>query len=94
MSSVIGLINYGIAGNIYSIKKAIEKAGGTVKVVNNQDELNSVDKIVIPGIGSFKDAMNELEQRELIESLKKAIQKKPTLGICLGMQILSTLGFE
>ena len=94
MSSVIGLINYGIAGNIYSIKKAIEKAGGTVKVVNNQDELNSVDKIVIPGVGSFKDAMNELEQRELIESLKKAIQKKPTLGICLGMQILSTLGFE
>lgn len=94
MGSVIGLINYGIAGNIYSIKKAIEKAGGTVKVVNNQDELNSVDKIVIPGIGSFKDAMNELEQRELIESLKKAIQKKPTLGICLGMQILSTLGFE
>lgn len=94
MSSVIGLINYGIAGNIYSIKKAIEKAGGTVKVVNNQDQLNSVDKIVIPGIGSFKDAMNELEQRELIESLKKAIQKKPTLGICLGMQILSTLGFE
>ena len=94
MSSVIGLINYGIAGNIYSIKKAIEKAGGTVKVVNNQDELNSVDKIVIPGVGSFRDAMNELEQRELIESLKKAIQKKPTLGICLGMQILSTLGFE
>lgn len=94
MSSVIGLINYGIAGNIYSIKKAIEKAGGTVKVVNNQDELNSVDKIVIPGVGSFKDAMNELEQRELIESLKKAIQTKPTLGICLGMQILSTLGFE
>lgn len=94
MSSVIGLINYGIAGNIYSIKKAIEKAGGTVKVVNNQDELNSVDKIVIPGVGSFRDAINELEQRELIESLKKAIQKKPTLGICLGMQILSTLGFE
>ena len=94
MSNIIGLINYGIAGNIHSIKKAIEKAGGTVKVVNNQDELNSVDKIVIPGVGSFRDAINELEQRELIESLKKAIQKKPTLGICLGMQILSTLGFE
>lgn len=94
MSSVIGLINYGIAGNIYSIKKAIEKAGGTVKVVNNQDELNSVDKIIIPGVGSFKDAMNELEKSELIEPLKKITQTKPTLGICLGMQILSTLGFE
>jgi len=92
--NIIGLINYGIAGNIHSIKKAIEKAGGTVKIVNNEEELNSIDKIVIPGVGSFKDAMNELEKDELLEPLKKAIKIKPTLGICLGMQILSTLGFE
>lgn len=94
MSNIIGLINYGIAGNIHSIKKAIEKAGGTVKIVNNENELNSVDKIVIPGVGSFKDAMEELKKDQLLEPLKKAIQIKPTLGICLGMQILSTLGFE
>ncbi|WP_428026081.1 imidazole glycerol phosphate synthase subunit HisH [Arcobacter sp.] len=94
MSNIIGLINYGIAGNIHSIKKAIEKAGGTVKIVNNENELNNVDKIVIPGVGSFKDAMAELEKDKLLEPLKKAIQIKPTLGICLGMQILSTLGFE
>ena len=94
MSKIIGLINYGIAGNIHSIKKAIEKAGGTVKIVNNEEELKSVDKIVIPGVGSFKDAMSELEKEKLLEPLKEAIQTKPTLGICLGMQILSTLGFE
>ena len=94
MSNIIGLINYGIAGNIHSIKKAIEKAGGTVKIVNNENELNRVDKILIPGVGSFKDAMEELKKNELLEVLKKAIQIKPTLGICLGMQILSTLGFE
>lgn len=94
MSNIIGLINYGIAGNIHSIKKAIEKAGGTVNIVNNENELNNVDKIVIPGVGSFKDAMAELENDKLLEPLKKAIQTKPTLGICLGMQILSTLGFE
>lgn len=94
MNNVIGLINYGIAGNIHSIKKAIEKAGGTVKIVNNEQELNIVDKIVIPGVGSFKDAMSELEKDDLLEPLKQAIQTKPTLGICLGMQILSTLGFE
>jgi imidazole glycerol-phosphate synthase subunit HisH len=94
MNNIIGLINYGIAGNIHSIKKAIEKAGGSVEIVNNKDELNIVDKIVIPGVGSFKDAMSELEKDELLEPLKKAIQTKPTLGICLGMQILSTLGFE
>lgn len=94
MSNIIGLINYGIAGNLHSIKKAIEKAGGIVKIVNNEIELNSVDKIIIPGVGSFKDAMAELKNDELLEPLKKAIQSKPTLGICLGMQILSTLGFE
>lgn len=94
MSNIIGLINYGIAGNIHSIKKAIEKAGGTVKIVNNEEELNIVDKIVIPGVGSFKDAMNELEKDKLLEPLKQAIKTKPSLGICLGMQILSTLGFE
>lgn len=94
MSNIVGLINYGIAGNIHSIKKAIEKAGGIVKVVNNESELNSVDKIVIPGVGSFKDAMIELGNDELLMPLKKAIQTKPTLGICLGMQILSSLGFE
>lgn len=94
MSNIIGLINYGIAGNIHSIKKAIEKAGGNVKIVNTKEELSSVDKIVIPGVGSFKDAIAELEKDELLEPLRKAIQMKPTLGICLGMQILSTLGFE
>lgn len=94
MSNIIGLINYGITGNIHSIKKAIEKAEGIVRIVNNENELNNVNKIVIPGVGSFKDAMAELDKDKLLEPLKKAIQIKPTLGICLGMQILSTLGFE
>jgi len=94
MSNVIGLINYGIAGNIHSIKKAIEKAGGIVKIVNTKEELDTVDKIVIPGVGSFKDAMNELQKSNLFEPLREAIKTKTILGICLGMQILSRLGFE
>ncbi len=94
MRNLVGLINYGMTGNIHSIKKAIEKAGGNVKIVNNEEDINLVDKIVIPGVGSFKDAIKELEKDKLIEPLKKAIKSKPTLGICLGMQILSTLGVE
>jgi len=94
MSSIIGVINYGVAGNIHSIKKAIEKAGGVVKIINSKEELDSIDKIVIPGVGSFKNAIRELEESNLLDSLKEAIKNKPTLGICLGMQILSTLGFE
>jgi len=94
MSNVVGVINYGIAGNIHSIKKAVEKAGGIVKVINNKEEFKEVSKIVIPGVGSFNDAMRELESDDLLNSLKEEIKIKPTLGVCLGMQILATIGFE
>ncbi len=94
MSQVIGIVNYGIAGNIHSIQKAITYAGGEVKIVNNKKELLAVDKIVLPGVGSFKDAMGELEKDNLLNTLRETIPLKPTLGICLGMQILARLGFE
>jgi len=92
MSKIIGIVNYGIAGNIHSIKKVIEKAGGTAVVINKAEQFNEVDKIVLPGVGSFKDAMQELENDGFLDPLRN--NKKPILGICLGMQILSTLGFE
>jgi len=88
----IGIINYGIAGNVYSIKKAVEKAGGTAFIINTRDDFDQADKIIIPGVGSFKDAMNELKNNDFIEPIKK--YNKPMLGICLGMQILSTIGEE
>lgn len=90
----IGLINYGMVGNVYSVKKAIEKAGGMVKIITDQHELGSIDKIVMPGVGSFKDVMIELQKDNMIEALKQAILSKPTLGICLGMQIFAKIGFE
>jgi len=92
VSNIIGIVNYGVAGNIHSIKKAVEKAGGKTLVINNPKQFSEVDKIVLPGVGSYKDAMQELEKDGFIEPLKTTT--KPILGICLGMQILSTLGFE
>jgi len=94
MSCTIGIINYGIAGNIHSIKKSILKAGADVKIINNKNDFNGIDKIVLPGVGSFKDAMSELTKSDLLDTLKEFIKTKPTLGICLGMQILTSLGFE
>ncbi len=94
MSSVIGIINYGVAGNLHSVKKAIEHAGGSVKIIEKKEEFSEVDKIILPGVGSFKDSIRELQRGDLLESLKRDIQVKPTLGICLGMQLLATLGFE
>lgn len=92
MKNLIGVVNYGIAGNIHSIKKAIKKAGGEVLVIEQDKDFSMVDKVVIPGVGCFKDAMHELEQSNLLQSLKSC--EKPMLGICLGMQILARLGFE
>ena len=92
MSSMIGIVNYGIAGNIHSVKKAVEKAGGNTLVINSPSDFNLVDKLVIPGVGSFKDAMQELESDNFIGPIQEF--SKPILGICLGMQILADLGFE
>ncbi|RLA83860.1 MAG: imidazole glycerol phosphate synthase subunit HisH [Epsilonproteobacteria bacterium] len=92
MSNIIGIVNYGIAGNIHSIEKAIKAAGGQTLVINKPEQFNEVDKLVLPGVGSFKDAMQELENDNFLEPLRN--NTKPILGICLGMQILSTVGFE
>ena len=86
MSNIIGIVNYGIAGNIHSVNKAIEKAGGDTLVINSPSDFDLVNKIVIPGVGSFKDAMQELENNGFIGPLKEF--DKPILGICLGMQLL------
>ena len=92
MTNIIGIINYGIAGNIHSVKKAIEKAGGKTLIINQVSDFELVDKLVIPGVGSFKDGMKELDNDDFINPIKDF--KKPILGICLGMQILADLGFE
>jgi imidazole glycerol phosphate synthase glutamine amidotransferase subunit len=92
MNNLIGIVNYGIAGNIHSVKKAIEKAGGNTIVINTPSDFDLVDKVIIPGVGSFKDSMQELNNDGFVEPLKRF--NKPILGICLGMQILAKLGFE
>ena len=92
MNNLIGIMNYGVAGNIHSVRKALEKAGGNTIVINDPSDFSLVDKVVIPGVGSFKDAMQELNDGDFIELLENF--DKPMLGICLGMQILAKLGFE
>jgi len=92
MSCIVGVVNYGIAGNIHSIKKALNAAGARTVIINDIEQFEKVDKIVLPGVGSFKDAMMELKKDGFVQLLKEI--DKPILGICLGMQILSTLGYE
>lgn len=94
MSKRVGLVNYGVAGNIRSIQNALDKAGANTFIIDSPEQFDKADKLVIPGVGSFPDAMKELENDALLAPLKRTISVKPTLGICLGMQILSRIGYE
>ncbi len=90
----IGILHYGTTGNIQSIFKAIEMAGGKPCFIEKAKDFDSVDSIVLPGVGNFKSFMQKLNESEITPILVDNIRRKPTLGICLGMQILSTYGFE
>ncbi len=94
MKQIIGIIDYGYTGNIFNIKKAIEAIDKNVSsiLVKTGPELKKADKIILPGVGSYIDAMKGISKIE--EVIKETAMKKPTLGICLGMQILSEKGYE
>jgi imidazole glycerol phosphate synthase glutamine amidotransferase subunit len=92
MTSCTGLVDYGNAGNTYNVIKALELAGTRVMMVRTKADLDAVDRLVLPGVGCFKDTMENLAG--IKTDLVAHIRKKPTLGICLGMQILSKIGYE
>ncbi|MDD2680006.1 MAG: imidazole glycerol phosphate synthase subunit HisH [Candidatus Omnitrophica bacterium] len=85
---MIAIIDYGM-GNIHSVKKALELYGAKIKVTNNPKEISSCEKLVLPGVGAFGEAMQELEKQGLASLIRDEVKhKKPFLGICLGMQLL------
>jgi glutamine amidotransferase len=76
-------------GNLRSVQKGFEKIGFEAKLTRNRKEIENASAIVLPGVGAFKDCMENLEKYGLIEPLFQSIEKgKPYLGICLGLQIL------
>lgn len=85
---MICIIDYG-AGNIESVRKAFEFIGAECVLSDDPKVLESADAAVLPGVGSFGDAMDNIRSRKLEEPIKKFISSgKPFLGICLGLQIL------
>ena len=84
----VGIIDYGL-GNIYSVNKACEFLGFKSVVTSKKTDLQNVDAIILPGVGAFGNAMENLNKLDIIDTIKKQVNEgKPLLGICLGMQLL------
>jgi imidazole glycerol-phosphate synthase subunit HisH len=87
MSNIV-IIDYGM-GNLKNVQKGFEWIGFEAKVTRNRKEIERASAVVLPGVGAFKDCMENLERYGLVEGVLKSIEKgKPYLGICLGLQIL------
>lgn len=91
----VTIINYGM-GNLKSVRNAFEVLGASVEVVDSPREMNHVNRIVLPGVGAFGDAMHNLRTMGWVDALEKEVRQKqkPFLGLCLGIQVLATTGTE
>jgi glutamine amidotransferase len=88
---VIGIVDYGM-GNLKSVRKALEHLGIKYIISGNIEELDKCEKLIIPGVGAFGMAMENLNKKGLTSYLKNC--NKPIMGVCLGMQLLFSYGHE
>ncbi len=90
---MIAIIDYG-AGNIFSVKNALDYLGLECRLVSDKESVKAADAVILPGVGAFPAAMRMLESTGLVETIKEEAAKKPFLGICLGMQLIFQKGYE
>ena len=82
-------------GNLHSVQKAFEKVGADVKIITTAAQIDDAEKVVLPGVGAFRDAIATLHENGLVEPIKRSIEKgKWFLGICLGYQMLLDVSYE
>lgn len=91
---MIAVVDYGM-GNLRSVSKALERVGGKVALTSDPAAVRKADKVVLPGVGAFRDAMTNLQALGLDDAVVEAIEAgKPFLGICLGQQLLFETSYE
>jgi imidazole glycerol-phosphate synthase subunit HisH len=91
---MIAIIDYGM-GNLRSVQKGFERVGHSAVITNEAAALAIAKKVVLPGVGAFRDAIAALRERRLVEPIREAISDgKPFLGICLGLQMLFDRSYE
>ncbi len=85
---MIAIIDYGM-GNLRSVQKALEKAGAQAEITQSPEDILKADKVVLPGVGAIRPAMEKLRDLDMVPAIRETIAKnKPFLGICLGLQLL------
>ena len=84
---MIAILDYGV-GNLFSLRFSLSCLGLESKLTADPGELRAADRIILPGVGAFGDAMDKLKDTGLVPLIREESQKKPLLGICLGMQLL------
>ena len=95
MVNKVAIVDYGMC-NLDSVRRAVEECGGRAIVTDEQGDIESADRIILPGVGAFPDAMRNLIERGLHKVLEEQVrtERAPFLGICLGMQLLASRGYE
>lgn len=85
---MVSIIDYG-AGNLMSVKKALGFIGAESEITADKDKIKNASHVILPGVGSFGDAMASMAERGLVDTVREAaLSGKPFLGICLGLQLL------
>ena len=92
---MIGIINYG-SGNVQAIANIYNRTNFQYKIIQDPEQLKNVDKLILPGVGDFDETIKVLDSSGLRNALNEEVlvKKKPVLGICVGMQILASIGYE
>ena len=90
---MIAIVDYGV-GNLFSLTASLKALGFEARVTARPEELRQAERIILPGVGAFGDARAKLEDTGLVPVLLEEAEKKPFLGICLGMQLLFDRSFE
>jgi len=91
---MISILDYGMA-NLRSVQKGFEQVGARAEIISRPEEIERADKLVLPGVGAFQDAVATLRERHLDQAIRAHIGGgKPFMGICLGLQVLLDVGYE
>ena len=90
---MIAIVDYGV-GNLFSLRSSLRSLGLKTEVTSDAARLRAADRIILPGVGAFGDARAKLDATGLVSALLEETERKPLLGICLGMQLLFDRSFE